>query len=245
MLDFLFGPETVEFVELEDRKMTFQSKKGYKKGQTIRIRTVIPTEEGPETVQVPVSIVSCRKPESGKMFIVVGEVPGGNSQLMKVRMTFDAQASAEKGAGQRRRPRHKLSLRLLSKDLPGFKAISVDFNALGLQIQTEGPVPEGKELVVQMELDSSNLPKILARAVVRWVQQLERKRFLIGLEFMDLPAEIEKELEEFEKFVVQRQTGEVFQRTIMNPNRPSDFELTYAKPEMRSVTLGETPPPPG
>ena len=54
MFDFLFPPEVVEFVSLLDRRLTFKTKKAYKNGQTVRIRVEVPTENGPQKLQIPV-----------------------------------------------------------------------------------------------------------------------------------------------------------------------------------------------
>ena len=252
MLDFLFAPETVEFVALEDRKLTFRCKKVYKVGQTARIKVGIPTDEGSQILQLPVVIRSARKLEDGsKQYVVASEVPSKANPLEAIRIMVDSVA-AHGGKGARRRPRYKLSLRTLSKDFPGFKALSVDFNALGIQVQTEGPLPEGKEVSLDMELEKADLPHVLCKAVVRWCQQVERKRYLIGLEFVGIPQELEGELVDFEKFIVSRQQGEVFQRTL-GLGQVGEFELPqYAgTPEVRTVSLGvdlpaplQPPPPP-
>jgi hypothetical protein len=216
VLDFLFPPDQVEFVNLEDRRLTFTSKKSYKLRQTTRIRLSVPTKEGHHTLQLPVVVVNIRLIEGEKKkYIVVSEVPGGTQQLERIRESLDVNKTLEQdGSTARRRPRYKLSVRLLSKDFPGFKALSVDFNALGLQLQTEGPIEADKELTFQMELETSNVPRILCRGKVCWCRQLERKRYLIGMVFVNLPRDIEQELEEFEKFLVTRQAAEINQRTV-------------------------------
>ena len=239
VLDFLFPPDQVEFISLEDRRLTFKSKKSYKLRATARVRLSVPTKDGSHTLQLPVVVVNIR-PLVGekKKFIVVSEVPGGTQQLERIRQSLDESKVAEQdGATARRRPRYKLSVRLLSKDFPGFKALSVDFNALGLQLQTEGPVDESKELTFQMELGTANVPRILCRGKVCWCRQLERKRYLIGMAFVNLPKDIEQELEEFEKFLVSRQAAEIAQRTVLG--------ATYGMEDMMAFNPSiELPPPP-
>lgn len=221
MLDFLFSPEAVEFIDLEDdRKLTFRCKKAYKVGQTVRIRTEVPIGPGDrQKLQVPVVIRLVRPVEGKKKeFICQAEVPAGPKELAQVREFLDnapAQVKPAAGEGARRRPRHTHALRLLSKELPGFRALSVDFNALGLQIQAEGAVEPGKVLTLDIELELSTIPRVLCQGVVRWCRHLDRKRYLLGLEFVEMPPEILKDLETFEQFLLAKKNATVMQKQII------------------------------
>ena len=178
-----------------------------------------------------------------KTRIVVSEVPTGSHQLAQIRQVMDqAQMAENTGVGARRRPRHRLSLRLLSKDLPGFKALSVDYNALGLQIQSEGEMPKDKIIALKIELEGGNMPRVLCQAKVCWCTQVERKRYMIGLEFINLPPEIEQELEDFEKLLITRERSDIQQKTCVGTVGGSEFEVYRGDDEARS--LASTPPPP-
>jgi hypothetical protein len=245
VFDFLFPPEVVEFVSLVDRRLTFKTKKAYKSGQNVRVRVEVPTENGPQTVQIPVVVTSQRPIPGEKMRIAVSEVPMGSHQIAQIRQVMDTAKMAENtGVGARRRPRHRLSLRLLSKDLPGFKALSVDYNALGLQIQAEGEIPTGKVIALNIELEGGNLPRVLCQGKVCWCQQVERKRFLIGVEFVNLPADIEQELEDFEKLLMQREKSDVQQKSVLGTASGAEFEVYRGDQDARSISLPSTPPPP-
>lgn len=249
MFDFLFPPEVVEFVSLVDRRLTFKCKKAYKSGQTVRVRVEVPTENGPQTLQLPVVVTSQRPIPGEKMRIAVSDVPTGSNQLAQIRQVMDKAAISSKAdAGARRRPRHRLSLRLLSKDLPGFKALSVDYNALGLQIQTEGEIPIGKVLALNIELEGGNMPRVLCQGKVCWCQQVERKRYMIGVEFVNLPPQIEQELEDFEKLLLARERSDIQQKTSMGTVPLNDSEVYQGDAEARSLTVnnfpGSPPPPP-
>lgn len=246
MFDFLFPPEVVEFVSLVDRRLTFKCKKAYKSGQTVRVRVEIPTEAGPQTIQLPVVVTSQRAIPGEKMRIAVSDVPAGSNILAQIRQVMDTAAVTQKGdAGARRRPRHRLSLRLLSKDLPGFKALSVDYNALGLQIQTEGEIPVGKILALNIELEGGNMPRVLCQGKVCWCQHVERKRYMIGVEFVNLPPQIEQELEDFEKLLLQRQRSDIQAKTSMGTVPLTDSDVYQGDSDTRSLGgLPSTPPPP-
>lgn len=245
MFDFLFPPEVVEFVSLVDRRLTFKSKKTYKSGQTVRIKVDIPTDSGNQTIQIPVVVTSQRPIPGEKLRIAVSDVPTGSAQLAQIRQVMDIAAMTQNtGAGARRRARHRLSLRLLSKDFPGFKALSVDYNALGLQVQTEGELPQGKVIALNIELEGGNLPRVLCQAKVCWCTQVERKRYLIGLEFVNLPPEIEDELQDFERLLVQREKSDVQQKTVMGTVGVGEFEVYRGDDEARQLGHQGPPPPP-
>lgn len=245
MFDFLFPPEVVEFVSLVDRRLTFKTKKVFKAGQNVRVKVEVPTESGPQTIQIPVVVTSQRPIPGEKVRIAVSEVPMGSNQLAQIRQVMDTAKMAENsGAGARRRARHRLSLRLLSKDLPGFKALSVDYNALGLQIQAEGEIPIGKVIALNIELEGGNLPRVLCQGKVCWCQQVERKRFLIGVEFVNLPPDIEQELEDFERLLMARERSDVQQKTVMGTASASEFEVYRGDTEARSLAASDPGPPP-
>ena len=247
MFDFLFPPEVVEFVSLVDRRLTFKCKKAYKSGQTVRVRVEVPTENGPQTLQLPVVVTSQRPIPGDKMRIAVSDVPTGSQQLAQIRQVMDKAAIAEKDdAGARRRQRHRLSLRLLSKDLPGFKALSVDYNALGLQIQTEGEIPLGRILALNIELEGGNMPRVLCQGKVCWCQNVERKRYMIGIEFVNLPPQIEQELEDFEKLLLTREKGDIQMKTSLGTVPLTDADVYRGDDEARAlgINLPSAPPPP-
>lgn len=245
MFDFLFPPELVEFVSLVDRRLTFKTKKPMKSGQNVRIKVEIPTHTGPQVIQIPV-VVTSQRPLAGEKNkrISVSEVPTGSQQLAQIRQVMDTAAMAENtGVGARRRPRHRLSLRLLSKDLPGFKALSVDYNALGLQIQTEGELPVGKIIALNIELEGGNMPRVLCQGKVCWCQPVERKRCMLGVEFINLPAEIEQELQDFERLLMDRERIDVQTRTVMNTANVGDHDVYRGDKEASRLTpAGEAAP---
>jgi len=245
LFDFLFPPEVVEFVSLVDRRLTFKTKKAYKSGQTVRVKVEVPTENGPQNIQLPVVVTSQRPIPGERMRIAVSEVPMASNQLAQIRQIMDTAKMVENtGVGARRRPRHRLSLRLLSKDFPGFKALSVDYNALGLQIQTEGELEVGRVIALNIELEGGNMPRVICQGKVCWCTQVERKRYMIGLEFVNMPREIEQELEDFEKLLMAREKSDVQQKSVLGHASAGDFEVYQGDQESRTIAIGSAPPPP-
>ena len=232
MFGFLFGPDVVEFVSLDDRVMTFRCRKLYQIGQTARIKTDVPTAQGIKTVQVPVQIRTVRRVEASKEFICCGDVPAGSNQLEAVRLLIES-LGQDDYKGARRRPRLKFSLRTMSKDFPGFRALSIDFNSLGLQVETEGPLENGRTVKLDMELGKSDRPRMLCEAIVRWCRPVDRRRYLVGLEFVGLDPELSEELTRFENLIINRQGDDITRKSIGF----GEFDLQDQRPEVRTVPL--------
>ena len=116
----------------------------------------------------------------------------------------------------RRAPRYNWSIRVLSKDLPGFRAISLDFNRLGVKLSTEGAVEEGKTITMMLEIETAKTRELLCQGLVRWSREIGRRKYEVGIEFSELDNIVARELENFEKFLADRQSGDVAKRSIQD-----------------------------
>ncbi|MCE7874677.1 PilZ domain-containing protein [bacterium CPR1] len=89
--------------------------------------------------------------------------------------------------GVRRRPRAVLRSRVMSAQLPGYRAVTRDCSVTGLLLEAEGPVSPGTRLSLEIELESVEIPlRTTARAV--WCEQDVPKRWLVGVELVQPDA---------------------------------------------------------
>ncbi len=89
--------------------------------------------------------------------------------------------------GIRRHERATLRSRVMSAQLPGYRAVTLDCSLSGLLLETEGPVPPGTRLNLEIELESVETPlKVTGRTV--WCDQKIPKRWLVGLELIQPDA---------------------------------------------------------
>lgn len=72
------------------------------------------------------------------------------------------------GAGKRAQPRQNSRFRVLSRELPGYRGVSLDFSQSGIQLETEGPLQVGQEMVLDMEFDREHLADFSCPARVVW-----------------------------------------------------------------------------
>ncbi|MBI3925624.1 MAG: PilZ domain-containing protein [Armatimonadetes bacterium] len=245
MFQWLFRkPEKVDFISIEGRTLTFRCGRDYKLESTARVQLDLPVDASTQTFTLPVTVKSIRL-VANRQYICAGEVPKKLIGLEQVRtLLAQAQENAnpeEAGVSMRRLPRHRYSLRVMSRELPGFRAISVDINHLGVQITAEGPADVGTILPLTLELGSSEEAVILCQARVKWCSEVSRRSYKLGLEFENLSPEIQSELENFEQFLVVRNQGSISQRQVADAARfVSEGELPAKDQELGGVILPDT-----
>lgn len=216
--------EKVQFLSIEDRALTFKSKKAFKIGSRPTISISIPVAAGgAEDFKLPVTITRVRQVGKGSV-VCTGLVPGAAQnveQLRQILSGVDPSApaeftEAEDGENMRRARRFHWSIRVLSKDIPGFRAISLDFNRLGVKLSTEGPAEIGKVISLILEIETAKTHEVLCQGLVRWNKEVNRRKYEVGVEFTELDAEVAKELENFERFLEARAHDDVAKRQAMD-----------------------------
>lgn len=105
---------------------------------------------------------------------------------------------------ERRAPRVESSFRVISPDLPGYKALASDLSLSGVGLTgLQGPLEVGKRLHLKLELDSFREP-VRVEAVVRWCSSGRA-----GLSFGPLGVLARRELEEYLGEVLSVERGVV------------------------------------
>ncbi len=92
---------------------------------------------------------------------------------------------AEKSAKDRDSERYDCSVRVMSRQLPGFRAITLDVSSSGMQLETQGLLEKGQLLELNLEFDREELPDFTIPAEVMWAKRdgERRSHFLAGLRF--------------------------------------------------------------
>lgn len=217
--------EKVQFLGIEDRALTFKAKKAFKIGSRPTISISIPIASGgAEDFKLPVTITRVRQVGKGAV-VCTGLVPGAAQSVEQLRQLLSGvdpnispEPLSDDGDNMRRAKRFHWSIRVLSKDLPGFRAISLDFNRLGVKLSTEGPAELGKIISLMLEIETAKTHEVLCQGLVRWNKEINRRKFEVGVEFTDLDAEVARELSNFEKFLEGRmiEPEDVAKRQVMD-----------------------------
>jgi len=86
--------------------------------------------------------------------------------------------------GIRRHGRTVLRSRVMSAQLPGYRAVTSNCSISGFLLETEGPVSPDTRLALEIELESVDAPlRTTARSV--WCKQRDPKRWLVGVELCE------------------------------------------------------------
>ena len=196
MFSFLSKPQQVELLEVDGRELGFRSQKENAVGQTIKVRVLIP---GIAELTLPITVKCCRPGDYG--FLCYGTVPTSKG-LEKFTEQLPGPKAGEK---LRKDQRYPVGIRILSPELPSFKAITVDFSKTGLQLEAEGDVPLGTMLTLTLETEMKRLSSVICRAKVIWCRptgQFQRCR--VGLEFAQLENKMRSDLDKFESYLRER-----------------------------------------
>jgi hypothetical protein len=216
--------EKVQFLSIEERALTFKAKKAFKIGSRPTISISIPVASGgSEDFKLPVTITRVRQVGKGAV-VCTGLVPGAAQNVEQLRQILsgvdpnapDPFADGDDGENMRRARRFHWSIRVLSKDLPGFRAISLDFNRLGVKLSTEGPAEIGKVISLMLEIETAKTHEVLCQGLVRWNKEITRRKYEVGVEFTELDPEVVRELENFERFLEGRGNDDVAKRQVMD-----------------------------
>lgn len=127
------------------------------------------------------------------------EVTASPAALAALEERYGPRAQARGDRPERRAlPRVPHRIRIRSRHLPHFQALTHDMTLQGLRLLSEGEVAPGTELDLDMQLDHDRLPNVKGRAVAVWTAPLEGRTWWVGARITGLedPATLEEYLGE-------------------------------------------------
>ncbi len=104
--------------------------------------------------------------------------------------------------------RHARTYSVRSRDFPGFKGSTAELSRGGALVVLDGSINEGKQLILQIDLDDTDLPPIAVEAQVDWCTQRDKKSWIASLTFKPLPPEQDAQLADFLQGLKYRNPGE-------------------------------------
>ncbi|MEW6277804.1 MAG: PilZ domain-containing protein, partial [Candidatus Eremiobacterota bacterium] len=182
MLSFLTA--IVELVDLRDGRLVFRSNRKYPVGKKVSVRVELPPASG-QLVTLEIQVESFRAVESDiSVYVsrIVGDVPD------------IAVAGQVGGAALRGAARHPMGVRAQSRQLPGYRALTVDISRTGLQLETHGPLERGTVLALVLEFDRHDLPPLRCEGEVMWCRPHGESRHRMGLRFTPASPEVEQQI---------------------------------------------------
>ncbi len=211
-----FAPETVKFVEMRSGILTFVCAKKRLPGSGGTVRFALQKAK-PNSLDLKISVISSRPCESGKGVICVAHVLEDETKFSDIESTLSGLAlRADLGISARRSPRLPITLRVMSRDLPGYGAVTLDLSLHGVRLSTGGNCAVGTYVRLILELDVGSLPpKAEVNGKVIWCRaDGNSKNHFLGVEFCDLDAPTIELLNKYNKVLNSRLGGDVMHKTI-------------------------------
>lgn len=204
MLAKLFGYR-VELIEHSPELTLVKSESAVPVGTRIPVR--VSGANGRRTPSVPMVVVSCRESEHGG-YLLTGKFLVDHPDLSGIELPPSINDSFARSA-----PRVNCHLCVLSRDLPGFRVMTVDLSEGGLQVEAPSAVTTGNSVLLRIEFDTDKLPPIEATASVAWCSQQDRSKYRVGLRFTSLDDRAKKIIGMYRDLVVQRENVDIQTRT--------------------------------
>lgn len=242
----IFAPETVQFVDMKDAVVTFVTKGKKNPGQSLKVRFGMPNGPKPHRLDLTVKLTATRPANQGTGCVCVGIAVVPEHVLHDVEAALRSFAErANMGLAGRRSERLPISLRVMSRELPGFGAVTVDISLHGVRLNCHGPMKQGQTAYLMIESDVASVENMSLKARTVWSREnTSAKGCLVGMEFFDLnPTQLDA-LERYHKSLAGRLKGDVMHRQIADGEmtvRPND---NVAKPGSGGLLPPPPPPPP-
>ena len=224
MLQKIFGYK-VELVEHSEEYTVVKANRAVRVGDQIPVK--VSDANGQRTPAVPMVVLSCRECESGD-YLVTGRFLVEHPDLSG----FEIPAGLKSDASMRSTHRVNCHLCVISRELPGYRVMTIDISEGGLQVEAPARVALGNSVLLRLEFDTQKLPAIQAAATVAWCSKIDRGRYRIGLQFNNLDDRSREVIGNYRKIVDLRSTTDIAYRTVKG-----DAELPEVGEDMNLPTL--------
>ncbi|MFN8605922.1 MAG: PilZ domain-containing protein [Vulcanimicrobiota bacterium] len=241
----LFGPEVVQFFEMNGPDITLVTKGVKKPDSELKVRVGL-VDYKVKHVDIPVRVTACRPSGSGKTQYcqaTIGMSPEHLQQLEN--LLYNYSPRPDLGESARRSPRLPIGLKTISRDIPGYNCVTVDISRHGVRLSCpHGAVEPGTIVQLAIEADMANLQSInIAGRVVSCQESSESKTKnkpqLLGVDFVGASEAQIETLEYYTRVLAGRLKGDVMTRQI------ADGEMTARHdPAAPPLNFPGAPPPP-
>jgi hypothetical protein len=184
LLGFLSTPteyEAVQVTDIDAKSLWFHSPHAYKANTALNTRLAVPLLAVGNSIVVDVRATVQKCDEADKGYEIQARFKDLPPRLRPL---------LEKALEQERRKaaRFKRAFQVVSRDLPGYRAISVDVSAVGIGLNSAADVPIGSSIELWLDLDDTPTPgesptrRMVLVRIVHSTQQIDN-RYRIGAEF--------------------------------------------------------------
>lgn len=202
---------TLDFVGGEGQQVVLKARKRFSTGRETAVRVRMP--DGTRSDPIKVYVTNCRALTNGG-YAVSGRLSGG------YRLSGVSEPAQSDDDSLRSAPRLDCHLCVLSKDLPGFRAVTTDFSRGGLQIELQSPVEVGQRVLMKLDFETRTIEPLECRARIAWSAPKEAGTHRVGLQFIDLSPEDEIALQQYQRILERRDDSHIMHRLLFG----NDFD---------------------
>lgn len=236
---FGFGKtEQVVPVSFHDGVLTFRSAEKYTPGKSAKVQLLLTIGSRLETPQVSLAVASCSETAEG--YLCSGSVQMDNRKMLELmrQLTY----AGVSGACRRGSRRIETVVRILSKELRNFHAITCDVSRSGVQLTCDGALAPGSYLNLTFDLDIVGFPELTMQAVcVRCVEDYENTgtrnaKSRLGVAFTQQHPETHAAWDKFYDHLLGKEGSSLMARSL--------GDVSTGRTEAARQASAPPPPPP-
>ncbi len=238
---FGFGKtEQVVPVSFHDGALSFRCSEKYSPGKSTKVQLLLTIGGRLETPQVPVVVATCETTADG--YLCTGGVQLDNRKRLELMKQLTYAGIA--GACRRGSRRIETIVRILSKQLPNFHAITCDVSRSGVQLICDGVIAPGSYLNLTFDLDIVGFPELTMQAVcIRCVEDYEgtgsrNAKSRLGVAFTQQHPETHAAWDKFYDHLLAKEGSSLMSRAL------GDVGPSRAEQPRPAGTGPSAPPPP-
>lgn len=136
--------------------------------------------------------------------------------------------------------RYDITLRVLSRDLPDYRGITLDLSSSGVQLETGGLLEVGTEPVLKFEFDRGELESFECRAKVVWSRKEEnsQRKYRSGLTFIPQTDDEKRQIARMATVLQTRSETDL--KTLLDQALRIDPELERSFADISSNQAGQS-----
>lgn len=213
---FQSTPESVHFIDMREGRISFLLTQPKRPGATMKVRFPLLPQAQTRRLDVAVTVTACRPARGAGGYICVAEPQMNPQETAKLAETLSLYGVSEAAAtlGEvRQTDRSRISLRVLGREIPYFRAVASDLSPGGVRVHCQGKLAVGQVIDIKLELDLPSLPDLTVKGRVAWtLTDPEGSTFSSGLQFWDLTPSQQKVVDLYLAGLAKRDFGQVQHR---------------------------------
>lgn len=212
-------------IAYEGGMLAFRCAKKLPIGKTAKLNLHLTLQDVPHPTVTMTTVASSQEDQEGG-FLCKGVLTDKQSKKESLLQVFTAMGLP--GVNRRRSRRVKYGSRVLSRELPNFRAVSLDISLGGAQLLCDGPVESGRYLNITFDFSDIREQERTIQVKTAWCSQTpdSQGKYRVGVELTRQYAPTHQAWERLYNYVVAIENGDIMHRTMGSaapppPSRPS------------------------